>query len=362
MIEINLCSPEELHFDLQNPRLVTQPQIKDEEQVLNILWMDMNVKELVTSIVASGFFKTEALYVVEEDGKKVVVEGNRRLAAVKAILHPELIKSGAMSVFEDKITPELRTQLQEGIPVIYSQSREATWRYIGFKHVNGAVKWDSLAKAKYIAQVHNEYGVSIDKIAEQIGDSHRTTVKLYQGLMVLEQAEKETEFRIDDIAGKKLYFSHLYTALTYEGYQKFLSLDPENISPNPIPQSALKNLQELMYWMYGSKSKTIRPLIEHQNPDLRYLESALRNVDSIEMLRAGFPLVQAYDNSLDALQVLHQSIVSARNQIQIAMSKMASYNGDKTIFDAAETLASNAIALRNFIRSTFLKQHEEDGL
>lgn len=362
MVEIKLCSPEELHFDPQNPRLVTQPSVKGEEQILNLLWVDMNVKELVTSIIASGFFKTEALYVVEEQGQKIVVEGNRRLAAVKAILHPELIKSGAMSAFEDKITPELRAQLREGVPVIYQNSREETWRYIGFKHVNGAVKWDSLAKAKYIAQVHNEYGVSIDQIAEQIGDSHRTTVKLYQGLMVLEQAERETEFKIDDIAGKKLYFSHLYTALTYEGYQKFIALDPENINPNPIPKSALKNLQELMYWMYGCKSKSIRPLIEHQNPDLRYLESALRNVDSVEMLRAGYPLAQAYDNSLDAMQVLHQSIVSAKNQIQIALSKMASYNGDKSVLEAADLLASNAVTLRNFIRSTFSKQHEEDGL
>ena len=33
-------------------------------------------------------------------------------------------------------------------------------------------------KAEYIAQVHNEYGIELKDIAEQIGDSNKITLKL----------------------------------------------------------------------------------------------------------------------------------------------------------------------------------------
>lgn len=360
-VEIVRCSPDQLCFDPQNPRLVGMSPLVDEIQILNRLWIEMNVKELVMSILANGFFETEALYVVEEKGKKVVVEGNRRLAAVKAILNPELIKNGAMAIFVDQITEEIRQKLKEGIPVIYQSSREESWRYIGFKHVNGAVKWDSLAKAKYIALVHNEYKVPIEQIAEQIGDSNRTIAKLYQGLMVLEQAERETEFRIDDVDANKLYFSHLYTALMYEGYQKYISFNPNNIGPNPIPNDSIANLQELMYWIYGSKSKSIRPIVQHQNPDLRKLESALRSTDSIQLLRAGRPLEVAYEKSLNPSELLYKSIVLATENVQTAMSKIASYDGSLAILDAVKQLAENADILLGVVRSQYSKK-EENGL
>ncbi len=95
---------ERLFFDIENPRLVefTQEEKASEEKILNILWSQMAVDEIVQSILSNGFFQNEALLAVEENSKLVVVEGNRRLAAVKAILHPELVKG--MSRYSGKIT------------------------------------------------------------------------------------------------------------------------------------------------------------------------------------------------------------------------------------------------------------------
>ena len=66
-----------------------------EADVIRILWDVMDVRELVLSIEASGFFSHEPIIVIQEDGKNVVVEGNRRLAAVKLLLDP-----GSCSNFE----------------------------------------------------------------------------------------------------------------------------------------------------------------------------------------------------------------------------------------------------------------------
>ena len=49
----------------------------------------MDMRELVMSITASGFFLHEPLIVVQEGGKNVAIEGNRHIATVKPLLaHP----------------------------------------------------------------------------------------------------------------------------------------------------------------------------------------------------------------------------------------------------------------------------------
>jgi hypothetical protein len=48
------------------------------------------VYELAKNIVDNGYYPVEALIVVEEREKKYVIEGNRRLAALKLLLSPEI--------------------------------------------------------------------------------------------------------------------------------------------------------------------------------------------------------------------------------------------------------------------------------
>ena len=77
-----------LLFDFRNPRLVEFNEINSqstEEQTIKILWEAMDVRELVLSIAASGYFNNEPLIVSRENGRHIVLEGNRRLAAVKRI-------------------------------------------------------------------------------------------------------------------------------------------------------------------------------------------------------------------------------------------------------------------------------------
>ena len=76
----------DLTFDRANPRLVgygIQPATSEEE-VIKTLWVEMAVDEVAMSIAASGLLAARTLIVVHEDGKWVVIEGNRRLAAVQS--------------------------------------------------------------------------------------------------------------------------------------------------------------------------------------------------------------------------------------------------------------------------------------
>ncbi len=279
-VKIEERKTNELHFDSENPRLAEYgiTSKTPEDDILATLWDLMDVAELVQSIAASGFFKHEPLMVVREKSKDVVVEGNRRLAAVKVLLNHDVAKKNNWDV------PQISHAEQEKLrtlPVIVS-TRKEMWRFLGFKHVNGPAKWSSFAKATYIAEVHRGYKVPLADIAEQIGDRHNTVQRLYRGLMVLDQAEKLKVFNREDRYNKKFAFSHLYTGLDYDGIADYLKVKEKDVETDtPIPSSHKKQLGEVLRWLYGSKRQEKPPVVLTQNPHLRYLDAALKSTESV---------------------------------------------------------------------------------
>lgn len=331
-----------LHFDLRNPRLAEYgiDDGLDEDQVLEILWEAMDVMELVQSISASGFFDHEALIVATEGGKDVVIEGNRRLAAVKVLRNPNLAAEKGWQI--PKISAKDRKRLDQ-LPAI-RHSREESWRYLGFKHVNGPAKWGSYAKAMYIAEVHRKYGVALSDIANQIGDRHRTVQRLFRGLMVLEQAERARVFDREDRFNKHLSFSHLYTGLDYPEMSEFLGVAAKEAeSVNPVPKEKVKALGELCVWLYGSRKEKREPVVRSQNPDLRQLNAVVASREAVEALRAGMPLDKAFEISRPPRAVFESALLAAKRELTVARAHLtAGYDKSESLFRIAGTIADMA--------------------
>lgn len=360
-LNIQFMGANELTFDLENPRMVEYHFTEETsvKTIVNTLWEQMAVEELVMSILAQGFFAHEPIYAIHENGKLVVVEGNRRLAAVTAILNPAIIDNGKMERFVDRITSEVVEQLKSRIPVLILADRKDAWRYIGYKHVNGAAKWGAYAKAHYIAHVHRDFGISLEKIAEQIGDANNTVKKMYQGYLVLEQAMDQTGFKLEDTYSKRIYFSHLYTAIGYENYRNFLGLQADFSEKYPVEKKFLGNLADVMSWLFGSFSQHQQPVIASQNPDLKRLNDVLGSREATEALRVNRYLDSAYDMSKGGMNVLYESLMAAKLKLEKAASKIGEYDGDEdylktsgTITTMAERLYEQMLAIRNEKRGT----------
>ena len=319
---ITPVNPQDLTFDNQNPRIAefSLGNELSEHEIIKILWNVMGVEEIVLSIKASGFFEHEPLIAIKENGHLVVIEGNRRLAAIKCILNPDLadyigINKNALSV-PDEVKETLKS-----VPVIFVNERKEAWKFIGFKHINGPAKWGSYAKAQYISLIKNEYHISLEQIASQIGDTHKTVQKLYQGLQVIEQAEDIGKFDRTDINAPRLYFSHLYTGLSYEGIKEFIGIkDVSEETENPVPDDKQDNLGELLFWLFGSKKREAEPVIQSQNPDLRRLEAVVKNKEAIYALRDGVPLAYAYEISQPKDETFEQNLLEAKRALQKAQS------------------------------------------
>ena len=339
--EISPMKVSDLSFDVKNPRLSEFDLTDDatETDVIQELWEKMDVREVVMSIAASGFFPHEPLIVAQEDGKKVVIEGNRRLAAVKVLLNPSILE---VEVDLPDITEDAKKALQE-LPTVRG-TREGAWRYLGFKHVNGPAKWSSYAKSRYIADVHRNFDIKLEDIAKQIGDTHRTVQRLFRGLMVIEEAERLEVFHRDDRWRNHFSFSHLYTGLDYDGISAFIGLLPETEeNQNPVPIEKKNELGELCLWMYGSKKRATPPVIETQNPHLRWLDAVVRNKEAIATLRDGQPLVYAYEASRPSSTVFEESLLASKRNLEKARGLLSTgYDGSEELLRIAGAVANLA--------------------
>lgn len=314
---------QDLLLDPLNPRLAEFGIAPSASQpdLLKTLWDEMAVAEVAMSIAYSGYFQHEPLFVEEDSHNKyVVVEGNRRLAAVQLLLDADLRRK-----LKATDLPEINSAAKQNLqhlPCIVT-TRKEIWRYLGFKHVNGPATWGSYAKAQYVAHVHNDYRVPLGDIAAQIGDYNSTVQRMYRGLMIVEQAEKSKVFNRADVGKSKFYFNYIYTGMSYPGISKFLGIDGKNTSERaPVPPSKIKHLGELMGWLYGKESTNQPSLIQSQNPDLKILDTVLQSDEGIGALRDGLPLSVAHDISQGDQRIFRSSLQQAKQSLQKALGTL----------------------------------------
>src|ERR1039458_2929896 len=99
-----------------------------------------DLSEVVQSIAANGYIDIEPLIGQRVGNKWKVLEGNRRLAAIRILQNPVLAKGTGVAVPE--ISAKNAATLKE-VSVYAVSSKEEAREYIGFKHIRleqGAVE------------------------------------------------------------------------------------------------------------------------------------------------------------------------------------------------------------------------------
>jgi ParB-like nuclease domain len=338
----------DLLLDPNNPRLrdFGLDRNPSQTEILSVLWSKMAVDELALSIAENGFYKHEPLYATRERGKLYVIEGNRRLAAVQLLRDAHLRRELKISSLPE-ISVARKREL-EYLPVIIC-TRDEIWAYLGFKHINGPQAWESYPKAHYVAWVHNQLRIPLEEIALRIGDRHSTVARLYDALMVLEQAEGEGVFDREDRFKEHFSFSHLTTGLGYSGIQNFLGLprgDRTIGKRKPVPQDHVRQLGDFLVWLYGSKSKEAPPIVQSQNPDLRRLDEVLRSKQATAALRKGLPLTVSLEISKGDERVFREALVEAKQNLQKARGTvLTGYDGNEDLRETAEDVLELAQSL-----------------
>lgn len=348
-------SVEKLLLDEENPRLASGKGADTQRDLLRVLWNEMAVDEVALSIAANGYFPEEPLLAiplnpsekVESKKKFVVVEGNRRLAAVR-LLRDESLKKEIGATDLPSLSQAARAAL-DTLPVSVYGNRQELWQYFGFRHINGPKPWDAFSKAKYVADVSEQYGISLKGIAKSIGDRHTTVVRLYRGYKILDQAEKLGVFNKEDIVRNRFYFSHLYTAADQPDFQKFLGITPEgSLKPHPVPKAKHGELRELFTWLYGSREQKKEPVVRTQHPDLNTLREVISSPPALAALRSGYPLDRSHEISIGDARRFREALIRAKEDLQQAKATVTTgYNGESDLYDAMESIQLIASTVQN---------------
>ena len=333
--EVVRVTVDRLALDWRNPRLIGLDPEASDHTIIAQLYRDEDLSELLQSIAANGYLDIEPLVVVEgHKGVLTVLEGNRRLAALQLFRDTDLATRVREECGVRVVVPEMpgeHRQTLECVSVYRVARREDSWSFIGFKHINGAARWDSYAKAKFAADWYRLDDTSLADIARRIGDRHDTIKRMVNAIYVLEQAQNEGVFSIEDRMAPRFSFSHLYTALSRAPYMDFLGLEAAWASfdptPDPIPKDYLKQLTEVFRWIYGSKSEDVEPIIQSQNPDIKLLAEVLDSGEALIVLRETGSLTNAHASTQSVATKFSGALLRARNEMREASSNLRGFDG-----------------------------------
>ena len=354
---ITKVSVERLRLDRMNPRLVGEGATASDEWIIARLYRSAELDELLQSISANGYLDIEPLVVMAdsdaENGGLIVLEGNRRLATLRLLREPALVSrieaEGTRIRADWELSEAVRRTLNE-VSVYLVGNREHARAFIGFKHINGPQKWDAYAKAQFAADWYRKGradGVGLEQIAQAIGDRHDTIKRMVSGIYVLEQAQAEGLFEIEDRYSRRFNFSHLYTALSRSQYMHFLGLEAawsrHEPTPNQIPRGKLDRLKQVLVWIYGSKADDVEPVVRKQNPDIKRLGEVLASTEGRHVLEQGRSLDEAHISTGSADKRFTDSLLGARSAIRHAAGSLRAYDGrDQSLLDIAEDVKETA--------------------
>jgi hypothetical protein len=172
----NLRLLERVDGGIQNLRvkLIGQKSVQDKLYKMLLDDKAFDVKSLETSIAHNSFLRHERLIVARYDGEKfLVLEGNRRLTAVRHLLE---VYGPALTGLPDSIRQSLKTLpcfVLNGSSVGGSERRLNEYRraseiYVGMRHLMGAKKWEPASRYEFEARLIEE-GWSVAEIAERFG-------------------------------------------------------------------------------------------------------------------------------------------------------------------------------------------------
>lgn len=284
----------DLKFDPHNPRLPDGLGHQDEVAILQWMLRNGDLVELMSSIGATGYSDAEPLLAVkdESDGY-IVVEGNRRLAALKLLLDPSLATVKKRAVQESFDQAQYHP---ERVPVLVYGSRNDILAYLGYRHITGVKSWGPLQKARYLQQLFASYsgsGLSSADALQQIARVAATkpyyAKKVLSTLAVYDEAIETAFWGIDSLAPSDIEFSVLSTALGYESVNEYVGL--ECTDEFRLSRIDSTNIKELFSWLFvkdaGGKARV------PESRSLSTLAKVIATPSALEAFKAGRTLDDA---------------------------------------------------------------------
>ena len=306
-----------LLFDPQNPRFPRTGTGDNEPDAIRWMLDNANIIELMNSIGEQGFFLGEPLVVIPSHtkGKFNVVEGNRRLTAVRLINNPELAPTKKKSVEEASATA---THKPKELPCLLFKKQEEVLHYLAFRHVTGVQAWNPLQKARYLQRlaITDEYKNLAKpelrrRLAREIGTRPDYVGKLLAGLAVYESLEEQSFFEIPGLEDAEGWYTVLTTAITsYNSIAGFVGLS--GVTDNDASKLKQANLKKLANWLFRKNPEGVARVRESR--DIQKLGRVIANPEALKKFEDGSTLEDADLLTEGPMEAFRESLRQAKSR------------------------------------------------
>jgi hypothetical protein len=311
----------DLKPDLYNPRLPKSKKGKDEKTVIEYLLLEASTLELMLAIGENDFFAGELLLVVpdeSENGKYIVIEGNRRLTAVKLLNNPELTtvrKAATAEIAENaKFKPTV-------LPCLIFDDKYEILKYLGFRHITGIKSWRLLEKARYLYELWNtedfknsSFLNASREIAKVIGSSSAYVKRLLISFELYKKVEDEAFYQIDGLNDTSFFLNYFTDSLGKDNIRNFIRVDIN--SENPLENIKTDNLEKLTNWWFKKSEGQSRVLGDSEG--LKLLNTVIGNNIALSAFEKGATIYEAYELTDDVDLQFERKIKDSLKSIEQA--------------------------------------------
>lgn len=244
---------DQLLLDWNNPRLPPEDRKKSitQRHLALIIERNYNAYRIAESIARHEYFMSEPLIALKEGkGRYRVIEGNRRLTALKGLSDPDL-----RAEFGKENKAWLRLEgdnVPAEVPVLVVDNAAAVAPLLGFRHISGIEPWEPYAQAAFVADLVNA-GQSLEEVARTVGRSNTEVRSMYRDFDILRFAEE----RDIDVRPARDSFGVFTAAMGRPALRAYIGAeDPRQVDPNyePINESRRDRLAEMLRLLFGDIS------------------------------------------------------------------------------------------------------------
>lgn len=232
---------------------------------------------LKNSIRTNGYIPFELLFVKKyehADDLYVVVEGNRRVAAMRWIVEDYeagVDVPGPIMESFNKLPAVL-------IDPTNAENQRDTQIVMGIRHVSGTVPWGAYQQAKLVAELVDNAGMNIQEAAERIGMDSREAARRRRALRALVQMQENEEY--GPYVRPELYVL-FHEAVTWSATKDWLEWDDETLRFKN--EENLRHFYDLVIGYVDENDHRIQPKVQtHQ--DVRDLRKILPKEEAKSIL------------------------------------------------------------------------------
>ena len=219
-----------VHLDTKNPRLGRETLEQAPREIIQYLFDFDKAYEVAHSIATRGYFPNEPLLAIKEDSMYIVVEGNRRLAALKALREPGLLEGSIRRKVERLSRKIADIENIANVPVTVAPSRKATDCQIAGRHIGSPVlAWQAENRASFILDKLSE-GYDNDQLRDELGFTLPDIQKARQTRAIADMARslelpEEVKAKLENPRAK--LFTTIERVLDSTVGRKYLMIEPD---------------------------------------------------------------------------------------------------------------------------------------